>query len=152
GEGGGRVRVGRANPEAPAIASAVDIPADQGGWVRLTFARSAYDDPTRLAPISIYGVWRRLPGTMAAGARVETRSPTRQRWPETSERVRSLLPMGLDLRQVDGHLYVTGPGSRPASPASSFPSGTWELLTSVPAVQRDQYVVAVPTISDAAPN
>src|SRR5262249_50282885 len=43
GEGGGRVRVG-SSPHAPAIVSIADIPADQGGWLRLTFIRSAHDD------------------------------------------------------------------------------------------------------------
>src|SRR5262249_17934996 len=33
-----------------------------------------------------------------------------------------------------------------------FPAGTWELVTSVPATQQAQYVVAVPTVSNAAPN
>ena len=33
-----------------------------------------------------------------------------------------------------------------------FPPGTWELVASVPATQQAQYLVAVPTISNAAAN
>jgi hypothetical protein len=36
--------------------------------------------------------------------------------------------------------------------AGTFPPGTWALVTNVPAVQQAQYVVDVPTISNAAPN
>ena len=55
------------------------------------------------------------------------------------------------------------PGSSPAraardeaayavAPAAAFPAGTWVQVASVPAAQQGQYVVAVPTVSNAAPN
>jgi hypothetical protein len=92
GEGGGRVRI--FSPEfVPAILNVTDIPADQGGWVRLTFRASCLDDAFGSFPIVSYGVWRRIPA-----------------------------------------------------------SGTWELVSSVPALQQTEYVAAVPTISNAASN
>src|SRR4029453_6554051 len=105
----GRVRVGPIDFPST-ITTAVDVPSDQGGWVRLTFSPSCLDAPVSVQPINYYGVWRHVPGTLIASA---TRSA-----------------------QVDG----------------TFPAGTWELVSTVPAVQLAQYVVAVPTISNAMAN
>jgi hypothetical protein len=143
GDGSGRVRVG---PDShPAIVSAADIPADQGAWVRVTFVRSGLDDATSSPPVSTYGVWRHVPGTLSAitGARANA---------EDLERLRAVLPPGLKVRESEGRFYVVGVGSQAAGSAEAFPPGTWELVTSVPALQQGQYVVAVPTISNAAPN
>jgi hypothetical protein len=46
---------------APVIASAVDIPNDQGGWLRLTVDPSSGDDAGAPNPVSAYGVWRFVP-------------------------------------------------------------------------------------------
>ena len=143
-EGSGRVRVGPSDP-SPVITSGTDIPNDQGGWVRLTVTRSAQDDAGGSPPIATYGVWRHVPGTLAARAGQAQASGALG-----SERLRSLLAAGLDGWESDGHIYVVGQG--PAAIATAFPPGTWELLTYVPAVQQTQYVVAAPTISNAAPN
>ena len=70
----------------------------------------------------------------------------------STERLRAAVPAGLDMREVEGRFYVTGPGSQAAGIAAAFPPGTWELVTSVPALQQAQYVAAVPTISNAAAN
>jgi len=48
----------------PVIASAVDIPNDQGGWLRLTVEPSSGDDPGALDPVTTYGVWRSVPETI----------------------------------------------------------------------------------------
>ena len=40
----------------------------------------------------------------------------------------------------------------PAETATALPPGTWELLSNIPALQQPQYVIAAPTISNAAPN
>jgi hypothetical protein len=108
-EGAGRVRVGPIDFPST-ITAGVDVPNDQGGWVRLTFSPSCLDAPVSVQPINYYGVWRHVPGTLIASAARSAR--------------------------VDG----------------TFPSGTWELVTNVPAVQLAQYTVAVPTISNAAAN
>ena len=142
-EGGGRVRVGPV-PQ-PVIVSAADIPADQGGWVRLTFNRSGLDDATSSPPVTQYGIWRLVPAVLSAitAARPDA---------ALVERVRAALPEGIEPREADGRFYVVGVGSQTAGSAEAFPPGTWELVTSVPALQQGQYVVAVPTISNAAPN
>src|SRR5262249_36284831 len=67
-KGGGRVRVGLQENGAPVITSAADIPANQGGWLRLTVLRSFYDVAAGSTPITIYGAWRRVPETVPAGS------------------------------------------------------------------------------------
>lgn len=54
------------------------------------------------------------------------------------------------MREENGRLYTTA--RRGGSTLVAFPPGTWELVTSVPALQQVKYVVAVPTISNAAAN
>jgi hypothetical protein len=152
-EGGGRVRVGPVD-NAPVIVGLVDMPDDPGGWLRLTFARSLSDAAAATVLVATYGVWRHVPGTSAAGAGKASPSAApglRVDAPDI-ERLRAALPSGLDVREVEGRLYVTGSGSGTAGIASAFPAGTWELVASVPALQQAQYVAAVPTISDAAAN
>ncbi len=152
-EGGGRVRVGPIL-DSPVIVSAVDIPNDQGGWLRLTFIRSGRDDAIASPPVATYGVWRHVPGALAAGADKANPSAARSSESEvpSTERLPAAQPAGLDVREAEGRLYITVPGLQAAGIAAAFPPGTWELVASVPAVQQAQYVVAVPTISNAAPN
>ncbi len=91
------------------------------------------DDANSATPVATYGVWRHVPGTIAARAgktNPDAALTTRLGVPLT-ESLRAALPVGI---------------------ASAFPPGTWELVASVPALQQAQYVVAVPTISNAAPN
>jgi len=148
-ESGGRVRAG-ASPRVPVIASAADIPGDQGGWLRLTFLRSAHDDASAWTPISSYGVWRHIPGTLPARTREAGSSAAHAPGAEGVARLRSSLPATLDVREVDGRLYASGSRAPRVEIAAAFPPGTWELVMSVPAVQQAQYAVAVPTISNAA--
>jgi hypothetical protein len=151
-EAGGRVLVGPL--KHPVVSSAVDIPSDQGGWLRLTFSRSTMDDAGGSPPVATYGVWRLVPGTIFAGA--ASANPGAAAGPGLeapgTEWLRAAAASGLDVREVEGRLCVTGPGKQAVGIATAFPPGTWALVTSVPAVQQAQYVVEVPTISNAAPN
>ncbi len=144
-EGGGHVRVGPQGPE-PAIVSLVDIPADQGGWLRLTIGRSLLDLAAATTPISLYGVWRKVPGTLAVSDASATASA------EDIARIAKQLPPELDAGPAGGRLLVTASRARPAESAAVFPAGTWELVASLPALQQGQYIVAVPTVSNSAPN
>ena len=47
----------------PAMLSVVDVPDDQGGQVRITFARSKYDGIDSTLQIESYTVWRHIDGT-----------------------------------------------------------------------------------------
>jgi len=145
-EDGGRVRVGPLSPE-PGIVSAIDIPNDQGGWLRLTFNGSALDHASGAPPVSTYGVWRHIPGTLASSAD-GARGPD----DENAEPLRAAAPAGLDTREEGGRILVTGRARRGAEESAQFPPGTWEQVANVAALQQGQYVVAVPTITNAAPN
>jgi hypothetical protein len=150
-DGGGRVRVGPRD-FSPMIVSALDIPSDQGGWVRLIFNRSSQDVVASSA-IAMYGIWRHVPGTIPAGTGEANLSaaPDSRLDPRAKEDLRAALPSGLDVREAGGRLYVVGPTAGPTI-ATVFPPGTWELVASVGAIQQAQYVVATPTVSNAAPN
>jgi hypothetical protein len=124
GQSGQRVRVGPQGPPVPLAVSAVDIPNDQGGWLRLTFNRSWLDDPDFTPPVTSYGVWRHVPGTAPA-------SPSRT-------------------QAIGNRVFVMGALSEEI--AASFPPGTWEQVASVSALQQAQYLAVVPTVNNAAPN
>jgi hypothetical protein len=168
GEGGGRVRLG---VDVLKIESVADIPSDQGGWLRLTFNRVSSDVGGGTPQITIYGLWRHVPGTFAAGrygagsgaqsastlpAELGA-SPGARPYASLADQLRAAALKGVEVREADGRVYVTASdspasGSRATGPAAAFPPGTWELLTSVPAVQQLQYVVVAPTTSNSIVN
>jgi hypothetical protein len=131
--------------EPALIDSIVDVPGDQGGWVRMHFTRSGRDfaDEATL-PISNYGIWRRVESAALVAA-LETQAPSK---PERSAAVDDAPELGgLPVITYQGRMYVQ---SRPGLAASSFPPGTWEWLTAVSAVQHDIYIAAVPTVTDSS--
>jgi hypothetical protein len=59
------------NPLQPLLAGVRDVPADQGGWVRLRLVTPTSDSPNVSSPVVGYNVWRRIAapaGASAAGA------------------------------------------------------------------------------------
>lgn len=150
-EGGGRVRVGPVDAP-PAIVSAVDIPDDQGGWIRLTFDRSSLDLSSVAPQVTMYGVWRKVPGTLPTDAGRRVVGTVIASAPDAASAKRLRATSGLDVWEAEGGTYVTSLGAPPAGIESAFPAGTWALIANVPALQQAQYVADVPTISNAAPN
>ena len=151
-EGGGRVRAGPVVPFE--FVSALDIPGDQGGWLRLSFLRHFLDHVSGAPAVATYGVWRYVPGTIVALAERATSDARLGAAPEpvSIDRMRAALPKELESREVGGRLFVMMPGPRHIENAATLPPGTWELVTSAPAVQQNQYVAAVPTINNATTN
>ncbi len=49
-------------PESPTIISVDDIPDDQGGQIRVSFARSKYDGYDESQEITSYSIWRHIEG------------------------------------------------------------------------------------------
>jgi len=144
-EGAGRVRVGPVTAR-PLIASILDIPGDQGGWVRVTFNRSNLDVAIGSPPIVNYCIWRHVPGTVPS----RTGDLASRRDAQSLEQLRAAIPPGLEVREVEGRFYALGSGSRVPGITGVLPPGTWELVASVSALQLAQYVAAVPTITNAA--
>src|SRR5262249_5931531 len=117
-EGGGRVRVG--SQDVLQIASLVDIPNDQGGWLRLTFNRFGLDVANSSPALASYGVWRRVPGTIPArldGTSLGQKADARMDTP-MSRRMRTGILAGLEVREVDGRFFVTVPGGEGAGMAT----------------------------------
>jgi hypothetical protein len=125
------------------IDSIVDVPDDQGGWVRAHFTRSGRDFPEEMAlPIASYGIWRLVESSPLLAALEAQASP-----PEEKRETGGTPDLtGMPVVTYMGKIYIQ---SSPDLAASSFPPGTWELVISVPAVQQDDYIVAVPTLADS---
>jgi hypothetical protein len=57
------------------------------------------------------------------------------------------LSSGLHVVPYEDKIYVQ---SRPGLAASSFPPGIWEWVATVPALQQNAYIAAVPTVADSS--
>ncbi len=111
--------------------SLVDVPGDQGGWLRIYFTRSSFDDTLEAAyPIARYDVHRRVDdAALLASIKSE------------GEAVKG----SSFIRYADRHYLVNEAGA-----AASAPPGTWEVVGNVSAQQQNQYIRLVPTLADSA--
>jgi len=98
-----------------------DIPHDQGGWLRMTFQRSGCDFADASPPLATYYIWRRIDDWGARG-RITQNEAARPPF-----------------------VVQNGGGVR------GFPPGNWEVVGSVPALQQETYVAAVPSRGDSTP-
>ena len=130
--------------EAACVDSIVDVSDDQGGWVLANFTRSGLDfaDEATL-PISSYGIWRRVNDTALVAALESHALSTADRSDTAEEPDFGDLPVVI----YQGDTYVR---PQPGLQASSFPPGTWVWVATVPAIQQDSYIAAVPTIADSS--
>ncbi len=124
------------NPE-PAIASCLDVPKDQGGWVRITVKASSHDiKQEQDYPITGYNVWREISSLGAAG-RLEAEG---------------VLKSG-DVPAIDLLAKaVSTPGvriSRAQAMLLGFPEGDWESIGFHAAKQDTVYYFTVPTRNDS---
>jgi hypothetical protein len=122
---------------AGVIDSIRDIPGDQGGQVRVHFARSGYDFSDEVThPISTYYLWRRLDDPVSLQAMALDLNPSEV----------AGAPSGLPVVEWNGRLILRADRS---ALSQSFPPGTWEIVGSAPGAQRDQYINAVSTLADS---
>jgi hypothetical protein len=129
----------------PAIDSIVDMPEDQGGWVRVNFTRSGRDFAEEVSfPTVDYGIWRRIDTAALVadvGAASEAAPADRA---SNDENAFGVIP----IIAVQGRSFVrTGPD---AAAAADFPPGTWEWVGSVQALQQHAYIAAIPTTADSS--
>lgn len=113
---------------APVVGAVTDIPADQGGRVRVRFARSAFDFANEATPITGYNLWRRVDD--AALKRAVATAPATAGFGD------------LALREVDGRRF--------AADVRGLPAGTWEVVSGFWAAQQDEYLVAATTFADSS--
>lgn len=118
----------------PVIHTISDVPADEGGWARVHFKRSGHDFDAHSDSAEDYIVWSRVG---SSGLEPLTGGS------ELPDRLRDSLP----LSQQDGR-YRYDP-SAPSAAKVDLPPGTWEILTSFPAIGEDDYVARVPTLGDS---
>jgi hypothetical protein len=117
---------------APVVVSVTDIPGDQGGRVRVGFARSAFDFVGEATPITGYNLWRRVDDIAIKGEVAAAPSARRDE-----------AAFGdLALREVAGRRY--------ADKSLALPPGTWENVASFWAAQRDEYLVPAGTLADSS--
>jgi hypothetical protein len=122
------------SPE-PEILSCLDMPADQGGWVRITTRASSLDVAGEANPIFGYNVWREIPdgggGPMAPPA-------------EDSTDRSQLLALLSDPSTATG-LKVDGERAL----LLGLPDGLWESVGFWFATRDTLYNIAVPTKDDS---
>jgi hypothetical protein len=134
------------------IDSIVDVPDDQGSWLRLYFTRSGLDfadEPTY--PITSYYVFRRIDDIG-----LQKRIINQGQIPEEQQAIISDLSGSLKevprtianspVYSLEGRYYLTSG----AQSVQDLPPGTWEVVGSVPAHQEDQYICLVPSLADSA--
>lgn len=151
-----------------------DIPEDEGGWVRVRFFSSGRDvglqmsgqpEPDKTSEgrfevtqddedVRTYGVYRRIDDIgfidelLERGTRLEEDAPVQL----TAGESVAILPAILGNCQayvLDGRYYYVPMASSDMAVTASFPPGTWEVITSVPATQQDMYYCLVPTRADS---
>jgi hypothetical protein len=129
---------------AAAVDKIIDVPGDQGGWVEAHFTRSGLDfsDEATL-PISNYGIWRRVDSAaLIAALNSASLAPH-----EKNVTCDNSYVGGIPVVTYKGNSFVL---SQQGLAASSFPPGTWVWVATVPAVQQDTYIAAVPTSADSS--
>jgi len=116
----------------PVIESVTDVPADEGGWVRLGVRASDWEEiPEAPASVIYYNSWRRIAPTAKSSGAIT--SPDDDR-----------LLLLQDAESSAG-LAVTGA----AAALLGLPDGDWESLGMHPALLEPRYTFLVPTRTDS---
>ncbi|MFH1844874.1 MAG: hypothetical protein ABIF77_16915 [bacterium] len=126
--------------DCPTIDDVVDIPADQGGQVRIGFSRSGRDFADEMdLPIDDYCLWRRVDDRSVRknlDILRDTQGPA-----AGSEVFDSYLrPLGDRIFMIGGQGEALG----------QFPLGVWEAVGSFSATQQDHYLTPVTTLTDSS--
>jgi hypothetical protein len=124
-------RFGALGDAAPHIVSIKDVPADQGGSVKLTWTAS-YLDSGATRQVSAYWIWREVPTSLAL-ARIARGA----HWADEAK-----VPLTGAARP--GMLYRRGTTTASAAYA-------WEYLDSQPANTFPQYSYVAATVNDSMP-
>jgi hypothetical protein len=117
----------------PTWLGVLDEPRDQGGWVRLEVARPLADgaiSPNVLTQIASYTLWRRIPDFAVVSK------------PVSAERARAIVKEARPGTRIDA-IVAAG---------AEFPPGSWESVSSRPAMAIPTYTFGVPTHDDSTVN
>jgi hypothetical protein len=138
--------------EAAFIDSIVDVPDDQGSWLRIYFTRSGRDfvDETTY-PVTSYYVFRRIDDIGLQKRIINQVQIPEERQVKISDLngKSTAVPKTIANSPVyclEGRYFlISGTQS-----VQDLPPGTWEVVGSVPAHQEDQYICLVPSLADSA--
>lgn len=110
--------------DTPIIDSVLDIPNDQGRWVRIGWTRSGNDFIGRPDQVTEYAIYRRIDEGGPDG--------------------------GCALATNDGADRTSGVAREPRLDGSPlYPPGDWDFIMTVPARAEDEYYAVVPTLVDS---
>jgi predicted outer membrane repeat protein len=134
------------------VNSIEDVPDDQGGWARIFFTRSSYDDPDETQyPIDRYDIHRRMDSPVLMATILSEGDPV-EPGSEISVQTKDGFPVvlyafaeGPRLIRFDDRYFVA-----PNDGGFGAPPGVWEVVGNVSAQQQDQYVRLVPTLGDSS--
>jgi hypothetical protein len=131
------------------IDSIVDVPDDQGGWVRIYVTRSGYDFSGSPSQIAGYNLYRRVDDiVLVQDVRSSGRAVGGADVPDASfsgPRDVPFVSAGDGLINFSGRYFVD---NDPIAATAGAPPGVWEIITSFYATQDGQYVNLAPTLAD----
>jgi len=133
----------------PMIDSIVDVPGDQGGWVRVTFERCAYDIAGGAWPekqVVGYTVYREVPVTQFAklAKYSEEIDSLELKFESETQQPKMFAPEGVKFLKRGERTYL-----KSSKENLAVPLGTWESIGIVFAMQRDSYTVLAPSVADS---
>jgi hypothetical protein len=134
------------------VDSIVDVPNDQGRWVRVYFTRSSYDDAgEEQYPVARYDIHRRVEGTGLLSSILvngEVLAGDHEVTLPGGEKVHLVAPSSdagsRYVRYADRYFIVND------GPAATAPPGIWEVVGNVSAQQQAQYIRLAPTLADSS--
>jgi hypothetical protein len=134
------------------IDSIVDVPADQGGWVRVHYTRSRLDDPSEETyPIAAYDIFRRVDNPVlisrVLAASRQNSLEQRVRTGSKGNHLSAIAGRSTQFRYIymDDRKFVLW-----SQKVFDAPPGLWEELGQMSAQQQDNYLYLAPTLEDSS--
>ncbi|MCK4539470.1 MAG: T9SS type A sorting domain-containing protein, partial [Candidatus Krumholzibacteria bacterium] len=134
------------------VDSIVDVPDDQGGWARVYFGRSYYDNLSETGyPITHYNLHRRVDEpALLASILADGESITEDvtvKLASSQEVLLSASSPGSGSRYLcyEDRYFVQADEESAAAPP-----GLWEVIETVLAQQQSQYIALAPTLGDSS--
>jgi hypothetical protein len=126
------------------IDSIVDVPADQGSWVRVYFRRSHYDNASEQCPIERYDLHRRVDDPALAAAVISEGKIAEDGRVEYMGRI-FVIEDEVSVQSEEEAVQPESPENYMAAPP-----GVWEVVGTVSAAQQTHYIALAPTNADSA--
>ncbi len=133
----------------PVIDAVLDVPADEGGWVRVRVLSPEYDRTGVYPyPITGYNVWRRVDGGFSSGG------PGVDDGFSSTAPIDDVSPRFVNIDELI-HQLNAGENSMPVRISADraallgLPPGDWESMGFHAAMQETEYYFTAPTLTDS---